>query len=438
MAKGMLSKMNDVYQEKIGQPFVRSPVGQALSGYLGIAPSGTVTEPYKFGQGLGNIPGLNAPGGIFKAAVNSPEIAQGVLVGIKGLANLRKSNPELWAKQQDALKQAKQADELGVFETPVESANMYGWFKDSDGHWKTWISDEGTKFGDLTKSGMLGEKFQHPRLYDWYPDMKDQNYVADYNTPARGYVSPPEYNADGKFIAAINPIRANTGPVREGVMFHEAGAHVPQHMEGWSPGGSSAMFADLKGQMQAKGYVASEAQTRAMIAGDLINLTGGQLPKEGTKEWRIAMEKLADLHTRNPERYPALSLSQSNGSTMSVLIDRYMHDIRTAFEHNRKGPELQREGMIAKVQKDRAARGAEYLDQTAPDDYTAYRNLHGEYRAVQPQKFWEMGITDPTPEMYTHTPGGTLRMEKILEELERNTGVPRGTYDRYVVGVTRK
>jgi hypothetical protein len=82
----------DVYRKKVGDPFA-SLLGGAVRGYLGLEKATYANdEAYRTAQALGNMPGVGAPAGVFKAAMQAPEalVAMGGLLG-KGVGKLAKN-----------------------------------------------------------------------------------------------------------------------------------------------------------------------------------------------------------------------------------------------------------------------------------------------------------------------------------------------------------
>lgn len=80
----------NVYRERIGDPFA-SLLGGAVRGYLGLEkPTYASDEAYRTAQTLGNMPGVGAPAGVIKAAMNAPEalVAMGGLFGKAGVGKL--------------------------------------------------------------------------------------------------------------------------------------------------------------------------------------------------------------------------------------------------------------------------------------------------------------------------------------------------------------
>lgn len=75
----------DAYRQYVGDPFA-SMVGGAARGYFGLGkPTYANEEAYRTAQALGNMPGVGAPAGVIKAAMNAPD----ALVAIGGLLGPR-------------------------------------------------------------------------------------------------------------------------------------------------------------------------------------------------------------------------------------------------------------------------------------------------------------------------------------------------------------
>ncbi len=456
---GMLSRANQAYQEAVGQPFVRGlgMVNDALRGYFGApnygpnppssaytagANAGFATEavaaaalpPIALGAGV--VTGLRRlaqPGRVVPAGqVN-------MFVGERGLANLKKTSPKQYANEKALLEQAKTADETGVFDSPAQSAEMYGWFKDKDGSWRKWVPDVGnTTFGDLNKSGMLGDVYRNPELTKWYPDIPTTAYrsIDDPATRWRGQYGTQDWKEpDSPGRVTTNAAHAK-GKEREGVALHEIQHHI-EGRESWEPGGSPRNFAALRSRLLEEEATHLEPATLYTLAGDLANVTGGKIPEKGTKEWRIAMEKLADLHNRNPGRYANLPTTDKvNGAVMDAFVDPRLGAIKSKVNDiGMSGKDLTRLGMMAKTQSTRAKRGWQFLDESYPSDDEAYKNLFGEYRARDPQRFWLAGV-DPSPSQYTNVPANALILNNFLADLEKVSGVPRGTHSA-IFGVRR-
>jgi hypothetical protein len=71
----------DAYRQYVGDPFA-SMVGGAARGYFGLEkPTYANEEAYRTAQAFGNMPGVGAPAGVIKAAMNTPD----ALIALGGL-----------------------------------------------------------------------------------------------------------------------------------------------------------------------------------------------------------------------------------------------------------------------------------------------------------------------------------------------------------------
>lgn len=105
MPRGLL----DVYNQYVGQPFA-SVAGGAIRGYLGLEkPAYVNDEAYRTAQALGNMPGIGAPAGVVRAAMNAPDalLAMGGLLGKVGAGKLAQPASKLKAPQDEALETAR-------------------------------------------------------------------------------------------------------------------------------------------------------------------------------------------------------------------------------------------------------------------------------------------------------------------------------------------
>ena len=81
--RGLLDPVVDAYRQYVGDPFA-SVAGGAARGYLGLSkPAYASEDAYRTAQALGNMPGVGAPAGAFKALANAPEAAM-ALGGLLG------------------------------------------------------------------------------------------------------------------------------------------------------------------------------------------------------------------------------------------------------------------------------------------------------------------------------------------------------------------
>jgi len=245
MNEGLFSRLNTAYQENIGQPFVRSPMGQAAAGFFGIESQGTNPEAYKTGQAVGNMPGPNMVSGAVKGAMKAPEALQaagdaagtlGLFFGSKALRN--------GVRAADVI-QAEQLLKNGA--TPNEVyAQSGGLFKGPDGQWRKNIDDTkyfpqfeanlvnaskmsgGVPYGEFAITNL----FPHKELYEAYPELKNIKVVFDSTLPA-GRMG--EYNTS-KGIFRLNPNQDSRSMYT--TLLHET-QHGIQKMEGWQGGGNA-------------------------------------------------------------------------------------------------------------------------------------------------------------------------------------------------------
>jgi hypothetical protein len=72
----LLRAITETYQQNIGQPFanIAGPFGRGLLGLE--RPEYGEEQAYRTGQAVGNMPGLNAPAGLLKAAMQAPELVK--------------------------------------------------------------------------------------------------------------------------------------------------------------------------------------------------------------------------------------------------------------------------------------------------------------------------------------------------------------------------
>lgn len=179
MPQGMLGRLNELYQENIGQPFVRSPVGQGISGYLGLDPASenAPTEAYRAGQALGTSPALGAPAGAFKASVGAFKAVPGLMEGLTGaaLVGMRSSNP----KTREMFENIKKLTDIGATRQDIQrvypSASIV---EISPGQYATEISDKASAFTQKLTPGKetsakLGQILSHEKLFKEYPELKD-------------------------------------------------------------------------------------------------------------------------------------------------------------------------------------------------------------------------------------------------------------------------
>lgn len=106
----------NVYRERIGDPFA-SLLGGALRGYVGLEKATYADdEAYRTAQALGNMPGIGAPAGVVKAAMNAPDavLAAGGLLG-KGVGKLAKKGGKAKTETYAPVRTAEEQSVLDTF-----------------------------------------------------------------------------------------------------------------------------------------------------------------------------------------------------------------------------------------------------------------------------------------------------------------------------------
>jgi hypothetical protein len=243
MAGGLLSTINDAYQQYIGQPFVRSAPGQMAAGFLGVPSQGTSPDAYKTGEGLGMLPGLNAPKGAFqvavKAAANAPEIVD---AGKTGLGLIFGSNAlKHGVKASDAIT-AERLMKNGMTEKELFQQSK-GMFQGPDGLWRRMTSDlayekpfvdtirQLERSNNLNGDFSLGQLYTNKELFEAYPDLSKIKVTFDWNMQS---------NKHGSYSPSTKTLRLN--PNSKPTDMYETLIHEIQHgiqtKEKWQQGGN--------------------------------------------------------------------------------------------------------------------------------------------------------------------------------------------------------
>lgn len=117
-----------------------------------------------------------------------------------------------------------------------------GWFKDVDGHWKFETDDSMTKMTDAarerfvsgqTAEGRAADIFDHPQLYENYPQMAD--------IPVR--IEPGATGYSGQYAGGSITGEAGSSPEVRRLMLHELD-HGVQGIEGFMRGATPSVFED--------------------------------------------------------------------------------------------------------------------------------------------------------------------------------------------------
>ena len=244
MAGGLLSTINDAYQQYIGQPFVRSAPGQMAAGFLGVPSQNTSPDAYKTGEGLGMLPGLNAPKGAFqvaaKAAANAPELLEAGKTGL-GLifgANALKHG----VKPSDAIT-AERLMKNGMTEKELFNQSN-GLFQGPDGLWRRMTSDlahekpfidtirQLDRSNSLNGDFSLGQLYTNKQLFEAYPELSKVKVTFDWNMKS---------NQHGSYSPSTKTLKLN--PNSKPSEMYETLIHEIQHgiqtQEKWQQGGNA-------------------------------------------------------------------------------------------------------------------------------------------------------------------------------------------------------
>lgn len=233
---GLLELVADAYQRNIGNP-ARQLVGNGVRGLLGLDmpeyADNLGREAYRTGQALGNVPGVGAPAGAFKAAAKVvPEAA--MFIGALAKTWDKASN----AKAVQMEKAGKDAREIWR-----ETGNLKG----PDGKWRQEIDDSVSVPGqrlyswgeaaDLKAQNTVPVRRQkallHPPLSAAYPDTKQIGVLLKPGSPNGAYVADTDWITVGA---------GKNGAADRSLMLHEL-QHAVQKREGFASGGAPSEFA---------------------------------------------------------------------------------------------------------------------------------------------------------------------------------------------------
>lgn len=243
LAPAPLNALAGLYQRYIGQPFA-AVAGGGARGFLGLEPprygGNLARETYRVGQAMGNMPGVGAPAGAFKAAAQfAPEAA----MFIGGLART-------WDAASNA--RAQELEKAGVNARSIwqETGNWRG----PDGNWRQEISDAEALFNPSTVAGKrvendlpigyagldlgptVGGILEHPPLQAAYgSNLTSGTQIGNKNTMFGDGV---QGSLDASGVVTINA--PATAEQARSTTLHEL-QHAIQQREGFAKGGSSLM-----------------------------------------------------------------------------------------------------------------------------------------------------------------------------------------------------
>jgi hypothetical protein len=158
-------------------------------------------------------------------------------------ANALRTGIGIYAKGQhmERLPQFERLEGKGV--SPEMNYTMTGWYRGGDGQPRSWLSDSGSKLKDdnlptaYTENGpqhfieadkpkKMGDIWDHPKLYEAYPWLKDVPVKRETNPKWGGHYDPN----DGTISVRQLPAQSF-----EDTLHHEA-VHAIQHFEGFANG----------------------------------------------------------------------------------------------------------------------------------------------------------------------------------------------------------
>lgn len=174
LAPRAVNALIDTYRRYLGDPFA-AVAGGGVRGFLGLAPpeyGGDVArQAYQTGQAMGNMPGVGAPAGAFKAAAKfAPEAA--MFIGAMA---------KTWDKASNA--RAVELEKAGV--TPQKIWSETGNWRGPDGNWRQEIDDSTAKLLESKAAaeylagvgpaeypvGAISNVLQHSELSAAYPSV---------------------------------------------------------------------------------------------------------------------------------------------------------------------------------------------------------------------------------------------------------------------------
>ena len=273
LAPKPLNALVDAYQRYIGQPFAQL-VGGGVRGYFGLDKpeyaDALGSEAYRQGQALGNMPGVGAPAGAFKAAAKVvPETA----MFIGALA-------KTWDKASHA--KALELEKAGV--NPRAIWEQTGTWRGPDGMWRQEISDANAAFrtnfsqaapnkaNNYNASGIegpIGGMYTHSDLYAAYPELLREERMTLQKRPDWMGTA----GESGSYKKGRVAVASKTEDKALSTAAHEL-QHAVQNKEQFAGGGSEGMFGYGEDAFQQYLRLAGEAEARATQA--RLNLTPAQ------------------------------------------------------------------------------------------------------------------------------------------------------------------
>jgi hypothetical protein len=252
-----------------------------IKGYLGLDEPANATdlgrEAYRQAQALGNMPGIGAPAGAFKAAAKfGPEMA--MFIGAMA---------KTWDKASNA--KAVQLEKAGTDARSIweQTGNWRG----PDGEWRQEISDvpaylrasldaaaptKANNYGFTGLEGPLAGVFTHNELYAAYPDLLTNERMILKKAPDWMPAKVAEsgaYTPSRSYRKGNVEVKSKTEKGAKSLTLHEL-QHAVQNREKWQRGGSEMDFGLGEEAFQKYLRLSGEAEARATQARQ--NLTPAQ------------------------------------------------------------------------------------------------------------------------------------------------------------------
>ncbi len=295
MANGMLER----YQENIGQPFVRSPVGQGISGYFGLAPANETdpSEAYRIGQAMGNMPAIGAPAGAFKATMGVMKAVPGMMEGLAGAALIGPSSVNPKTRQMFA--KIKELTDIGANRQDIQKVFPNASLVEiSPGQYAVEISDKAAAFTRKLTEGKettakLGEILSHDKLFKEYPELKD--------IPITLLLDKKQNLPKGKFHKDTKGISISANSPEEllNSLTHEV-EHWIQFKEAWPSGGNPNAMKVGAGAYKVQ--IARNSKALSDIQETIRNTTSEQELAELNRRARIFADRVETY--KQLEKYP--------------------------------------------------------------------------------------------------------------------------------------
>lgn len=261
-----MSNPFELYQQYVGNPTARA-VGGFGRGMFGLEQPEYLQnelgrEAYRTGQAVGNMPAIAGPVGAVKAAAQVPDLIGSIVIGSKAVSPAAK---RLFSDIADMKKLKHIEPDIEKYINKTHSA----WKDPVTQRYMQEIDDSvanftpNTEFTKAMSEGYLGSKklgeiFDHPELFEAYPELKDYkvSFVGNRNNSGQtsGYFMPKSKE--------IEIVGSNVDDARK-TLLHEI-QHAVQAIEGWPRGGSS--FSMITGE-KAK----EKAENAAKLASKAVS-----------------------------------------------------------------------------------------------------------------------------------------------------------------------